>query len=163
MQALAVFPSQKRVDLLDIPEPHLHGATEVLLRVREVGLCGADREIASFEYGDPPRGADHLILGHESLAEVIEVGREVRSLKPGDLVVAMVRRPCPHAECRPCRADRPDLCVTDDYIERGIKGANGFLTDYVVDDEAYLVKVPRALSDVAVLFEPLTVVTKAAD
>jgi len=53
--------------------------------------------------------------------------------------------------------------VTGDYTERGIKGADGFLTNYVVDDEAYLVKVPRALSDVAVLVEPITVVAKAVD
>ena len=163
MQALAVIPSQKRLDLLDIPEPKLQGATDVLLKVHEVGLCGTDREIASFEYGDPPTGADHLILGHESLGEVVEVGQEVHSLRPGDLVVAMVRRPCPHAECRPCRAGRPDFCLTGDYTERGIKGADGFLTDYVVEDEEYLVKVPRALVDVAVLVEPLTVVAKAAD
>lgn len=163
MQALAVFPAKKRLQLLDVPQPKPKGATDVLLRVREVGLCGTDREISSFEYGSPPPGSDHLILGHESLAEVIEVGREVRSLKPGDLVVAMVRRPCPHAECRPCRAGRSDFCVSGDYTERGIKGIDGFLTDYVVDDEAYLVKVPPALADVAVLVEPLTVVTKAVD
>jgi glucose 1-dehydrogenase len=138
-------------------------AAPIMLRVREVGLCGTDREIGSFEYGSPPAGSDHLILGHESLAEVIEVGRDVRRLKPGDLVVAMVRRPCPHAECRPCRAGRSDFCVTGDYTERGIKGEDGFLTDYVVDDEAFLVTVPRALADVAVLVEPLTVVAKALD
>jgi glucose 1-dehydrogenase len=161
MQALAVFPSEKRIDFLDIAEPQLKGATEVLLRLREVGLCSTDREICSFEYGDPPSGADHFILGHESLAEVVEIGREVRNLKPGDLVVAMVRRPCPHAECLACRTGRPDFCLTGDYTERGIKGADGFLTDYVVDNEAYLLEVPRALADVAVLVEPLTVVTKA--
>ncbi len=163
MQALAVFPSKKSVDLLDIPEPHLKSPIEVLLRLREVGLCGTDREIASFEYGDPPSGADHLILGHESLAEVVEVGHEVRSLKPGDLVVAMVRRPCPHADCRACRGGRPDFCVTGDYTERGIKRADGFLTHYVVDEEIYVVRVPRALADVAVLIEPLTVIAKAVD
>jgi glucose 1-dehydrogenase len=163
VQALAVFPSKKTLQLVDVPQPKLGGATDVLLRVREVGLCGTDREIGAFEYGDPPSGADHLILGHESLAEVVEVGREVRNLKPGDLVVAMVRRPCSHAECRPCRAGRPDFCVTGDFTERGIKGADGFLTNYVVDDEAYLVEVPPALADVAVLVEPLTVIAKAAD
>ena len=163
MQALAVFPSKKSLQLVEIPQPKLQRVTDVLLRVREVGLCGTDREISSFEYGSPPQGSDHLILGHESLAEVIEVGREVRSLKPGDLVVAMVRRPCEHAECKPCRAGRSDFCITGDYTERGIKGADGFLADYVVEDEAYLVKVPPVLADVAVLVEPLTVVTKAAN
>src|SRR5215831_4813286 len=163
MQAIAVFPSKKSLQLVDIPQPKLQGATDVLLRVREVGLCGTDREISSFEYGSPPPGSDHLILGHESLAEVVEVGGGVHSLRPGDLVVAMVRRPCPHAECRACRAGRPDFCSTGDFTERGIKGADGFLADYVVDDEAYLLKVPRTLADVAVLVEPLTVITKAAD
>jgi glucose 1-dehydrogenase len=162
MQALAVFPSTKRLQLVDVPQPKLTDTTDVLLRVHEVGLCGTDREISSFEYGSPPPESDHLILGHESLAEVVELGREVRSLKPGDLAVAMVRRPCPHAECRACRAGRPDFCVTGDFTERGIKGEDGFLTDYVVEDEAYLVRVPRVLADVAVLVEPLTVVTKAA-
>src|SRR5262249_60790619 len=110
MQALAVFPSQKKVDLLDIPEPRLKGATDVLLRVREGGLCGTDREISSFEYGSPPSGSDHLILGHESLAGGIEVGREVRSLKPGDLVVGGGRPPVPPPECRPGRPARGAVC-----------------------------------------------------
>jgi threonine dehydrogenase-like Zn-dependent dehydrogenase len=163
MQAIAVFHSKKSLQLVEIPQPKLQGASDVLLRVREVGLCGTDREISSFEYGSPPRGSDRLILGHESLAEVVEVGRGVHSLRPGDLVVAMVRRPCPHAECRACRAGRPDFCTTGDYIERGIKGADGFLADYVVDEEEYLVRVPQVLADVAVLVEPLTVVTKAGN
>lgn len=163
MQALAVFPSKRSLQLVDIPQPKLQGATDVLLRVRQVGLCGTDREISSFEYGSPPPGSDHLILGHESLAEVVEVGGSVHGLRPGDLVVAMVRRPCSHPECRPCRAGRSDFCITGDYTERGIKQAHGFLTEYTIDDQEYLVKVPRALADVAVLAEPLTVVTKAAE
>ena len=162
MQALAVFPSKKSLQLVDIPQPKLQDATGVLLRVREVGLCGTDREISAFEYGSPPPGSDHLILGHESLADVVEVGHRVRSFHPGDLVVAIVRRPCSHPECRPCRAGRSDFCITGDFTERGIKQADGFLTEYTLDEEEYLVKVPRALADVAVLIEPLTVVSKAA-
>ena len=162
MQALAVFPSKKHLELVEIPQPKLQGATDVLLRVHEVGLCGTDREISSFEYGSPPPGSDHWILGHESLAEVVEVGREAHRLRPGDLVVPIVRRPCPHPECRPCRAGRSDFCITGDFTERGIKQADGFLADYVLDDKEYLVKVPKPLADVAVLIEPLTVIAKAA-
>ena len=162
MQALAVFPSQKHLQLVEVPPPKLQRATDVLLRVREVGLCGTDREIVSFEHGSPPPGSDHLILGHETLAEVAEVGPEVHSLRAGDLVVPIVRRPCSHPECRPCRAGRADFCTTGDFTERGIKHADGYLTEYVVDDEEYLVKVPGPLADVAVLIEPLTVVSKAA-
>lgn len=161
MQALAVFPSKKHLEFVEIPQPRLQRATDVLLRVHEVGLCGTDREIVSFEHGSPPPGSDRLILGHESLAEVVEVGPDVRSLRTGDLVVAIVRRPCSHPECRPCRAGRSDFCITGDFTERGIKHADGFLTQYVVDEEEYLVKVPKPLADVAVLIEPLTVVSKA--
>lgn len=161
MQALAVFPAKKHLQLVEVPQPKLQRATDVLLRVHEVGLCGTDREIISFEHGSPPPGSDHLILGHESLAEVVEAGREVHSLRPGDLVVAIVRRPCSHPECRPCRAGRSDFCITGDFTERGIKQADGFLTEYVLDDQEYLVKVPKPLADVAVLIEPLTVISKA--
>lgn len=161
MQALAVFPERRTVELIDVPRPTLQRPTDVLLKVREVGLCGTDREITSFEYGSPPIGEPHLVLGHELLAEVVETGPAVRSLLPGDLVVALVRRPCPHAECLPCRADRADFCQTGDYTERGIKHSHGFLTEYAVDDERYLVRVPKPLEDVAVLIEPLTVIAKA--
>jgi glucose 1-dehydrogenase len=161
MQALAVLPHERKLELIDIPRPSLRAPTQVLLRVHEVGLCGTDREISSFEYGVPPEGSRYLVLGHESLAEVVEVGSAVRTLQPGDLVVALVRRPCPHAECLPCRADRPDFCHTGDYIERGIKQAHGFLTEYAVDDERFLVRVPQPLADVAVLIEPLTIISKA--
>src|SRR5215510_6749807 len=98
MQALAVLPEDRKMELIDVPRPSLQAPTDVLLRVREVGLCGTDREISSFEYGVPPKGSRYLVLGHESLAEVVEVGSAVRTLKPRDLVVAVVRRPCPHAE-----------------------------------------------------------------
>lgn len=161
MQALAVLPHERKLELIDVPRPSAPAPTEVLLKVREVGLCGTDREISSFEYGEPPAGSRYLVLGHESLAEVVEVGSAVRTLKPGDLVVALVRRPCPHAECLPCRADRSDFCHTGDYTERGIKEAHGFLTEYAVDDERFLVRVPKPLADVAVLIEPLTVIAKA--
>src|SRR6185436_9228818 len=82
-------------------------------------------------------------------------------LVPGDLVVPLVRRPCPHAHCMACRADRSDFCYTGDFIERGIKASHGFMTDFVVDEEKYLCPVPPGLRDVAVLIEPLTVAEKA--
>ena len=66
-------------------------------------------------------------------------------------MVTMVRRACPHPECRPCRADHPDFCVTGDFTERGIKEQYGFMAEYVVDDARYMHVVPAALRDAAVL------------
>ena len=50
-------------------------------------MCGTDHEIARFEYGTPPAGEPYLVIGHESLGEVVEVGSAVSGIKPGDLVV----------------------------------------------------------------------------
>ena len=161
MKAVAVLHGSRTVDLIDIEPPPITQPSQALLRVLEVGICGTDREIAAFEYGTPPDGSDYLVLGHEALAEVVETGPEVEFLQPGDLVVPMVRRPCPHNHCAACVASRPDFCLTGDFHERGIKQSHGFMTELIVEDEAYLAPVHRAIADVAVLVEPLTVTAKA--
>lgn len=149
--------------MVEHDEPELASPTDVRLRMLEVGVCGTDREIASFEYGDPPPGSDHLVIGHESLAEVLEVGDDVTGLEPGRLVVPMVRRPCPHSSCRPCRSGRQDFCSTGDFRERGIKQQHGYLAEVVVDDQRYMNPVPSELRRVSVLVEPLTIAEKALE
>ncbi|MBV8734010.1 MAG: glucose 1-dehydrogenase [Solirubrobacterales bacterium] len=163
MRAVAVFPQRHSIEVIDHPAPPASSPTEVRANVLEVGVCGTDREIARFEYGIPPAGNDYLVIGHESLAEVVEVGDAVDGMAPGDLVVTMVRRACGRPDCRPCRAGRQDFCVTGDYIERGIKERHGFMTDQVVDDARFMVKVPGELRAVGVLTEPLTIAQKALD
>src|SRR5690606_33029590 len=134
-------PEEKAVRFVSRPTPRPPTGTEVLLRVREVGICGTDREIRSFEYGMPPPGARELVLGHEALAEIEAVGSEVMWARPGELVVPMVRRPCRHARCFACRHHRQDFCMTGEFEERGILRADGFLTELALDDERYLVPV----------------------
>lgn len=161
MKAAAIFPGARRVELLDLPEPLSPGPHEVLLRVLDVGICGTDREICSYEYGTPPSEAEYLVLGHEALAEVVESGSDVDGLRPGDLVVPTVRRPCPHDHCPACRAGRQDFCYTGQYRERGIRGAHGFMAEYVTEEAANLVPLDRGLRGVGVLVEPLTIAEKA--
>lgn len=161
MKAGAVFPGQRRVGLVEVDEPKISFPTEVKLRMLEVGVCGTDREICHFRHGVPPDDREFLVLGHESLAEVVETGAGVRRFRPGDLAVPMVRQPCTHPECGACRAGRPDFCYTGDFRERGIKQLHGFMTEFVVDDEVQLNPVPRQLREIAVLVEPLTIAEKA--
>ena len=161
MRAVAVIPEQQRIDVVDHPAPAVAGPTDVRLRMRAVGLCGTDREIATFHYGSPPVGSDYLVLGHESFGEVVEVGDRVKDLDVGDRAVVMVRRPCDRPDCPACRAGRADFCYTGDFTERGILGAHGFMTEQVVDDAQYVVPVPAALDEWGVLVEPLTIAEKA--
>ncbi len=161
MQAIAVERDAKRVRLIDHTEPQLASPGEVELRILDVGVCGTDREIVRFEYGTPPAGCPYLVIGHECVAEVVRASSDVTSVSAGDLVIPMVREPCPDPSCRACRAGRQDFCETDAFTERGIRGRHGYMTERVVVAERYLLAVPKPLRSVAVLVEPLTIAEKA--
>ena len=156
-----MIPDKREVRMVEHAVPQITGPYDVKIRTLDVGICGTDKEICTFVYGSPPEGSDYLVLGHESLGEVVEVGAGVSVYKPGDLVVPSVRRPCPHAHCRPCSADLQDFCSTGDFTERGIKMTHGYMTEFYVEMEKYLTFVPTELREVAVLVEPLTVAEKA--
>jgi threonine dehydrogenase-like Zn-dependent dehydrogenase len=129
----------------------------VLVKVLRVGVDGTDREINAAEYGMAPDGYDFLVLGHEGFGQVHEVGPNVTELKPGDYVVATVRRP---GSSIYDQIGTSDMTTDDTYFERGINLRHGFLTEYYVEDADYLVTVPQGLKEVGVLLEPTTVVEK---
>ena len=161
MKAVAVFPQKREVRIIEHEEPEIKSPTQAKIRMLDVGICGTDKEIAGFQYGTPPDGCDYLVIGHESLGEIVEAGTRVSNVKKGDLVVTTVRRPCPHAWCIACRKGRPDFCYSGDFTERGIKQRHGYMTEFVVEEESYLNIVPLRLRDVAVLVEPLTIAEKS--
>ncbi|HET8541309.1 MAG TPA: glucose 1-dehydrogenase [Anaeromyxobacter sp.] len=161
MRAVAVFPRVPEVRLVDHPEPQILAPSQVAIRIREVGICGTDREIAAGAHGAPPGESPYLVLGHEALGEVVEVGTSVSRLRRGDLVVPTVRRPCRDMRCRACATGHPDFCETGEFVQRGIRGAHGYLAERVVDEQRYMVPVPADLRDVAVLAQPLSVAEAA--
>jgi threonine dehydrogenase-like Zn-dependent dehydrogenase len=161
MKAISIIPGKGDVRLADFPEPQIESATQVKIKILEVGICGTDREEAIGGRADAPKGDDQLILGHEMFGEVVETGSDVTRAAVGDYGVFSVRRGC--GQCTPCNNNRSDMCYTGNYAERGIKGLHGFETEYVVDDEQYLVKVPESMKSVGVLAEPMSVAEKAID
>lgn len=161
MKAVANFPEPGEIRVIDVPAPALEKDSDVLVKTLAIGLCGTDREIAAQDYGKPPAGSDYLIIGHECLGQVLEVGAAVKKFQPGDLVVPRVRRPCPIPTCTPCRKGRPDFCLTGEFTERGIDGAHGFMAEQFVESEEYLHIAPATSRDFAVLTEPLTIAMKA--
>jgi glucose 1-dehydrogenase len=161
MKAVAVFPGSREVKVIEQEEPRITHPDQVMLRMLDIGICGTDKEICTFEYGTPPPGDDYLVIGHESLAEVVAAGSAVERFQAGDLVVPSVRRPCPHPGCLACRSGHQDYCYTGDFRERGIKEAHGYMTEYVVDHERHMNPVPPDLREIAALAEPLTIAEKA--
>lgn len=159
MKAIAVVPGVAGSQLVNRPEPSLTAPDQVKLKVLRVGICGTDREEVSGGRALLPAGQKDLVIGHEMLGQVVEVGRSVTRAKAGDLAVFTVRRGC--GECASCAMHRADMCETGDYKERGIWGLDGYQAEFVVDTEAHLVPVPAQLAGVGVLIEPLTIVEKA--
>ncbi len=158
-KAITVTPgTQKSLALRDIHEP-VPKKKELLLRVKEVGICGTDIDIVSGFYGEPPAGSEYLVLGHESLARVEEAGPGCDGFRKGDLVVPTVRRNCPE-NCLSCRSGESDMCTTGHYKEHGIKGLHGFASELAVTDSRFVTTLPESLSEVGVLLEPLTIVEK---
>src|SRR5438045_2379139 len=94
MRAVALDFEHRRLLEREVPTPQFAQDDQVLFRVDEVGVCGTDRELASFHLGYPPEGESFLVMGHEACGRVIEVGPAVTSLRPGDCVVPMIRRDC---------------------------------------------------------------------
>lgn len=161
MKALVVTPGRGLVKLVERPEPAIRSDREIKLQVIEVGICGTDRDEASGERGEAPAGQEELILGHEMLGRVVEAGRAVSGVHPGDYGLFTVRREC--GRCAPCAEGRSDMCSSGQYRERGIKGIDGYQAEYVVDDEHYFVPVPAAIARFAVLTEPMSVAEKALE
>lgn len=162
MKAVAVYPGQANsVHLEDIPEPDVNSVADgkgVKVRVLKVGVDATDREINDALYGNSPPGDNYLVLGHESFGVVTEVGPNVRSVKPGDYVTATVRRPGGSIYDD---IGTYDMTSEETYYERGINLLHGYLTEYFVDAEAYIVKVPPGLKHLHVLMEPMSCAAKA--
>lgn len=140
--------------IVDAPEPSPPGPGQVLCRTLELGVCGTDREILLSAHPAVPDGAQHLILGHECLARIEEVGPEVQDYSVGDLVVPAVRRASgkfPH---------RVDMLAFGCFVERGIWHEHGFSAPWWLDRPEHLFRVDPAIRRVAVLAEPLAVAEK---
>lgn len=161
MKAIAVFPGKPdSVHLAELPMPsasEIANGRGVVVKVLRVGVDGTDKEINAAEYGAAPEGYDFLVLGHESFGQVESVGPNVTEFKPGDYVVATVRR---QGSSIYDLIGTSDITTDDIYFERGINLRHGYLTEYYVDDAEFIVKIPQGLKQVGVLLEPMTVVEK---
>ncbi|PZG95249.1 theronine dehydrogenase [Streptomyces sp. NTH33] len=159
MKAITVVPGEPGpVVVSDVSEPDpSQGA--LLVEGRLLGICGTDVDIVEGGYGSPPPGRDRLVIGHESLGEVMEAPAG-SGFAPGDLVAGIVRRPDP-VPCPPCSHGEWDFCRNGRYTERGIKERDGFGSQRWRIEPEYAVRLDPRLGDCGVLLEPASVLAKA--
>ena len=161
MLAVGMVRGKPGVHHFEIPKPEIKQADEVLVRVKEVGVDGTDFNLLRYGLQDIAEGRNEMAMGHEMVGVVEVVGSGVESLVPGDPVTITVRRGC--GQCEPCRHNQSDMCMTGLYTERGIHKRDGFLTQFVVDQEQYMLKVPPDLVKLAVFTEPLSIAEKGIE
>jgi glucose 1-dehydrogenase len=159
MRAVTVEPgAPQSAALEDIPDPQPPRGW-LVARAIALGVCGTDIDIVKGEFGAPPPGRKRLVLGHESLAEVVEAPPGC-GFSRGDWIVGIVRRPDP-LPCSSCAVGEWDMCRNGQYTEHGIKALDGFGAEHWAIEPAFAVPVAKELGLMAVLTEPASVLAKA--
>jgi threonine dehydrogenase-like Zn-dependent dehydrogenase len=172
MHALALCAPEK-MEMREVAAPET-GPRQILIRSGAVGLCGTDFHIyqghANYNTDDSgrliPLEERPQILGHEFCGVVVEVGAEVKDLKPGDRVVIDQGINCmSRAEvelCEYCATGAAHQCAQ--YKEHGITGLPGALADFVAAPAINAVKIESDLQlEEAALTEPLACVTHSCE
>ncbi|WP_329308024.1 zinc-dependent alcohol dehydrogenase family protein [Streptomyces microflavus] len=129
MKAL-VFQEPGRTTWRDVPDPGIEDASDVIVRVDAVTICGTDLHIVK---GDVPEVTPGRVLGHEAVGTVVEAGGDVRTVRPGDRVLVSCISAC--GRCRFCREARYGQC----------RGGGGWVLGHTIDGtQAEYVRVPFA-------------------
>lgn len=149
----AVLYSAGDLRVEDVPRPE-PGPREVIVEIRSVGVCGSDihyyeeGRIGSFVVEAP------LILGHESMGVVVELGPGTSRHELGDRVALEPGVPC--GRCRECRHGRYNLCPDVQFF--ATPPVDGAFARYVAIHEDFAYRLPDSLSDdQGALMEPLSV------
>ncbi|MBP1921918.1 threonine dehydrogenase-like Zn-dependent dehydrogenase [Halorubrum alkaliphilum] len=160
MRAIVVTPETEVPHVREIarPEP---APGEALVRVLRVGIDGTDHEVIAGGHGGYPDGESHLVLGHEAIGVVEDPNGT--DLDAGQLVVPTVRRPVQGGPTTYFERGEPDMAPEGHYVERGIAGEHGFMTEYVTSPAEFLVPVPPAFAETGFLIEPISNVEKALE
>jgi threonine 3-dehydrogenase len=125
MQALVKTKAGPGLELRDVPRPAI-GINDVLVRVHKTGICGTDLHIDSWDPWAAKAIKPPLVVGHEFVGEIIEVGSNVADFHPGEVVSGEGHVTC--GRCRHCLAGRRHLCANT--IGLGV-GRDGAFAEYV--------------------------------
>ncbi|RCX09078.1 2-desacetyl-2-hydroxyethyl bacteriochlorophyllide A dehydrogenase [Anaerobacterium chartisolvens] len=147
-----VWTNEKKLELREVETPGLKGPYDVKVRIYGTGICGTDLNILRGKVAATPG----MIIGHEAVGTVVEIGSGVTRLSEGDRVVIDPTQFC--GKCYYCRKGLTCFCETFDDYQLGI-GTHGTFADYYVGEERFMYKIPHSMSwETAVLVEPLTCV-----
>ena len=160
MKAIGVTKDGEGPQILDVPDPE-PAPNEALVRTLRVGVDGTDHEVIEGSHGGFPEGEEYHILGHEAVG-VVEEPNET-SFEKGDIVVPTVRRPPEGEDNGYFAREEADMAPPEKTLERGIDGAHGFMSEYFVSEERFLIPIPDELAPRGFLVEPVSISEKALE
>src|SRR5246127_1419441 len=149
MKALVKSHAERGLWLEDVPQPRM-GINDVKIRVLATGICGTDLHIYDWDAWAQKTIPVPLVIGHEFVGEIVDVGSNVSDFHPGDLVSGEGHVVC--GRCRNCLAGRRHLCAHTQGV--GVNRAGAF-AEYVALPMMNVWKhthpIPR---EIAAIFDP---------
>ncbi|MBS3798305.1 MULTISPECIES: L-threonine 3-dehydrogenase [unclassified Pseudoalteromonas] len=149
MKALSKLKAEKGIWMTDAPKPEV-GHNDLLIKIRKTAICGTDVHIYNWDEWAQNTIPVPMVVGHEYVGEVVDMGQEVRGFEIGDRVSGEGHITCGH--CRNCRAGRVHLCRNT--IGVGVNREGSF-AEYLVIPAFNAFKIPDNIPDeLASIFDP---------
>ena len=149
MKALVKAEAKPGLWLRDVPAP-VTGINDVLIRVHKTGICGTDLHIYKWDAWAQKTIPVPMVVGHEFVGEVVEIGSNVNDFQAGDIVSAEGHVVC--GRCRNCLAGRRHLCADTQGI--GVNRAGAFAEFIAVPMTNVWHHKPDIDREVASIFDP---------
>ena len=149
MKALSKLKAEPGIWMTDAPKPEV-GHNDLLIKIRKTAICGTDVHIYKWDEWASKTIPTPMVVGHEYVGEVVDMGQEVRGFSVGDRVSGEGHITCGH--CRNCRAGRVHLCRNTTGVGVNREGA---FAEYLVIPAFNAFKIPDNISDeLASIFDP---------
>ncbi|MHB8863446.1 MAG: L-threonine 3-dehydrogenase [Pirellulaceae bacterium] len=149
MKALVKRKKALGLWLEDVPEPKI-GINDVLIKVGRTGICGTDVHIYNWDAWAQKTIPVPMVVGHEFVGEIVEVGSNVADFRPGDIVSGEGHVVC--GRCRNCLAGRRHLCKDTQGI--GVNRPGAFAQYMALPMTNVWLHDPGINRDVASIFDP---------
>lgn len=153
----AIFEGEGKLAIKEVPMPKMKLFEDVLIKVEIASVCGTDCHILSVPPGHPANAG--IVLGHEYMGEVVEVGKWVTHLKAGDRVVIDPNVTC--GLCRYCRMGMPNMC--ENMTTLGIFIDGGFAPYNIAPAKACHPIGDDLPAEKAIFAEPLSCVVNGSN
>ena len=149
MKALVKQNRERGLTLKDVPEPEI-GINDVLIKVDRTGICGTDVHIYNWDAWAEATIPVPMVVGHEFVGEIVEIGSNVSDFKTGDIVSGEGHVVC--GRCRNCMAGRRHLCADTKGI--GVNRPGAFAEYLSLPMTNVWLHDPSIDRDVASIFDP---------